>query len=118
MGDIEKGLVDGNRFYEVGIILEDVVNLLRHLFIMFVSARHDDEVGAEAFCLCDRLCRMYAEATCLIAGCRHHTPWTVEAYRNGFAPKFRIVSLLYCRKEGVHINVNDFSILHFMQKYK
>lgn len=53
MGDIEKGLVDGDRFYEVGIILEDVVNLLRHLFIMFVSARHDVEVGAEALGLCD-----------------------------------------------------------------
>ena len=51
MGDIEKGLVDGDRFYEVGIILEDVVNLLRHLFIMFVSARHDVEVGAEALSL-------------------------------------------------------------------
>ena len=53
MGDIEKGLVDGDRFYEVGIILEDVVNLLRHLFIMFVSARHDVEIGAEALGLCD-----------------------------------------------------------------
>ena len=79
---------------------------------MFVSARHDDEFRATLLGLGDGLRRVNAPFAGLITGSGDYTTGTVEAHRNRFASKLRIVSLLYCRKESIHVNVYDFSLFH------
>ena len=77
-----------------------------------MSAGYDHEVGATPFGLGDGLRRMNATLSCLIAGCGNYTTRTIEAYRYRFAPKFRIVSLLYRSKEGIHVDMYDLSLSH------
>ena len=50
---------------------------------------------------------------------RAHQPQriVVEAYRYRFAPKFRIVSLLYSCKEGIHVDMYDLSLSHCLIYY-
>ena len=110
MGDIEESLVDGNRFDEVGVFLEDAMYLLRHLLVMLMAARHDDETRTTLLGLGDGLRRVNAKLPCLIACRGNDTTRPVEAHRYRFASKFGVVSLLYRGKESIHVDVYNLAI--------
>ncbi len=82
-----------------------------------MPAGHDDEVRAALLGLSDGLRRVNAILPCLIAGCRNHTTRSVEAHRYRFAPKFRIVSLLYRSKEGIHVDMYNLALFHCLIYY-
>ena len=77
-----------------------------------MPARHDDEVRTALLGLSDRLRRVNSPFASFVAGCRNHATRTVEAHRYRFAPKFRIISLLYCSKEGIHVYMYDLALFH------
>ena len=115
---IKKGLINGDGFDEIGIFLEYLMYLMGYFCIIRMSAGYDNEVRATLFGLSDGLCRVNAILPCLIAGCRNHTTWSVEAHRYRFAPKFRIVSLLYCRKEGIHVDMYNLALCHYYANWQ
>lgn len=47
VGDVEKRLIERDRFDKVGVGVEDFVDLGRDLFVDIHATRHEDEVGAE-----------------------------------------------------------------------
>ena len=47
VGDVEKRLIERDRFDKVGVGVEDFVDLGRDLFVDLHSTWHEDEVGAE-----------------------------------------------------------------------
>ena len=117
VSDIQEGFIDGDGFDEVGVFLEYLMYLMRYFCIIRMPARHDDEVRTALLGLSDGLRRVNAPFASLIAGCRNHTTRTIEAHRYRFAPKFRIISLLYCCKEGIHIYMYDLALFHCLIYY-
>ena len=107
---IEECLVERDRFDKVGVGVEYLVDLGRNLFIDLHSARHEDEVGAEAFGFDRRHGRAHTEAARLVASSRHHTTHIAMPHGNGFALEVGIVSLLYRSIKGIHVDMYDFAI--------
>ena len=91
--------------------------LMRYFCIIRMPARHDDEIWTALLGLSNGLRRVNAPFSSFIAGCRNHTTRSVEANRYRFAPKFRIVSLLYSCKEGIHVDMYDLSLFHCLIYY-
>lgn len=85
VGDVEKRLIERDRFDKVGVGVEDFVDLGRDLFIDLHSTRHEDEVRAEFLRLDRRHSRTDTEATSLVAGSRHNATHIAVAYSDGFA---------------------------------
>ena len=85
VGDVEKRLIERDRFDKVGVGVEDFVDLGRDLFVDLHSTRHEDEVGAELFGFYGRHSRTDAETASLVAGSRHNTTHIAVAYGDGFA---------------------------------
>ena len=111
---VEESLIERQRLYQVGIVAEYTAYLHRHLLISMEAGLHDDELRTQPLRRLDRLRRMNAELTGLVAGRRHHTTHGIIAHSHGLAPQLRPVSLLHRREELVHIHVYDASqLLHF-----
>ena len=87
--------------------------LMGYFCVIIMPAGHNDEICAAQLGLGDGLCRMHAPFSCLITGGRNHTTRSIEANRHRFASKFRIVSLLYSCKEGIHVDVYDLALCHY-----
>ena len=101
--DIKKSLINGKRFDEVGIIVEDGMYLPRHLFIFPIIPIHHDKLRTAPLGRHHGLGRMHAKSPGLITGRRHHTARTVVAHGDGLSAQFGMVSLLHRSKEGIHV---------------
>ena len=117
VSDIQKGFINGDGFDEVGIFLKYLMYLMGYFCIIVMSAGHDNKIWTALLGLSDGLRRVNAPFSSFIAGCRNHTARSVEAHRYRFAPKFRIVSLLYSCKEGIHVDMYDLSLFHCLIYY-
>ena len=85
VGYVEEGFVERDRFDEVGVGVEDFVDLCRDLFVDFHSTRYEDEVGAEFLRFDRRHSRTDTETASFVAGSRHDTAHIAVAYGDGFA---------------------------------
>ena len=110
VGNIEKSLVERDGLYEVGVGVEDFVDLGRNLLIDLHSARHEDEVGAEFLGFDRRHSRAHTETAGFVASGRHHTAHIAMPHGNGLATKVGIVSLLHRSIEGIHVDMYDFAV--------
>ena len=118
VGDVEKSLVERDRFDKVGVGVEDFVDLGRDLFVDLHSTRHEDEVGAEALRLDRRHSRTDTEAARFVASGRHDTTHIAVAYGDGFALKLGVVALLHRGIEGIHVDMYDFAVHLFCKGTK
>ncbi len=118
VGDVEKRLVERDRFDKVGVGVEDFVDLGRDLFVDLHATRHEDEVGAELFGFDRRHSRADTEAARLVAGSRHHATHIAMPHGNGFALEVGIVSLLYRCIKGIHVDMYDFAMHLFCKGNK
>ena len=118
VGNVEESLVERDGLYEVGVGVEYLVDLGRNLFIDLHSARHEDEVGAEALRLDRRHSRTDTEAARFVASGRHDTTHIAVAYGDGFALKLGVVALLHRGIEGIHVDMYDFAVHLFCKGTK
>ena len=118
VGNVEESLVERDRLYEVGVGVEYLVDLGRNLFIDLHSARHKDEVGAEAFGFDRRHSRAHTKAASLVAGSRHYTTHIAMPHSNWLATKVGIVSLLHRSIKGIQVDVYDFAVHLFCKGTK
>ena len=51
---------------------------------------------------------MHPEPSCLVAGRRYYTPFSIVTYCYRFATKLRIIALFHSREKLIHIYMNDF----------
>ena len=58
---IKKGFVEGYRLYQVGIVVEYLVQPCRHLLILLEMRLHDDELRTQPLGNLNGLCRMHAK---------------------------------------------------------
>ena len=109
LGDIEIGLVEGQRLDEWRVAGEDRPDLLRDLLIDLKARLHKNEAGTPALGRDRRHRRVDAERSRLVAGRSHHSSGVWAAHSHRLAAKLRIVALLDRRVERIHIDVNDFA---------
>jgi hypothetical protein len=69
---------------------------------------NDDQLRTQALCHLYGLRRMNSIAAGLVAGSRHHAPLGIVTDSYRLTPKLRLVKLLDCSEELVHIHMNDF----------
>ena len=80
LSHVEEGLVEREGLNQVGIVVEDCVDLCRHLLVGMEPWLHDDEARTEALRCLDGLGRVDAEAARLVAGRRHHPAGRIVAH--------------------------------------
>lgn len=84
VGDIQKGFIQRNGFDEVGIFVENLVNLCRHAFVHLHPALHENQLRAQFLGLLRRHGRTYPEFAGLIAGGSHYAPFSACPTAMGF----------------------------------
>ena len=109
---IEKRLVERQGLYQVGIVVEDGVQLLAHLLIFREMWLYDDQLRAEALGHLYRLGGMHAEAARLVARRRYYAALGIPAYCDWQPPQFRTVALLDGGEELVHVDMYNLTLLH------
>ena len=106
---VEECFVDGERFDEVGVVVEDVVYLHGHLFIYVHTPGYEDKFRTEFHGTCGSHRRTNSELACLVAGGGYNAPFFAPADGNGFAAQRGIVALLHGSVKGIHVDVYDFA---------
>ena len=111
---IEECFIERDWLNQVSIIMENLVQLSRHLLIPLEVRFHDNQLRTQAFGYLNGLGRMHSEPSGLVAGRRYHATFSVMANRYRLSFQFRIVSLLHSGKELVHVHVDDFHLLLYV----
>ena len=112
-GHIEKCLIHRDGLNDVGIAVENLMHLRRHLTIAGKMRFHNHQLLAPPLRLRHGLCGMNAEFSRLITRRSHHTAWRIVPHGNRPTFQVGIVELLNRCKKRIHIHVYDFSLCHF-----
>ena len=110
--DVEERLVEGERLHDVGVLVENLVDLGRHFLVDLEAGRHEDESGAQAEGADRRHGGVDSETAGLVAGGGHDSPPLRAADGDGLAAVLGVVALLDGGVEGVHVDVYDFPLAH------
>jgi hypothetical protein len=106
-GDVEIGLVQRQRFDQVGVVSEDRVDLPRDGLVDLEPRRHEDQLRALAKGGGRGHGRAHAKLPGLVAGGGDHAAPGAMAHGHGLALEVRIVALFDRRIEGVHVDMDD-----------
>ena len=118
VGHVEEGLVERQGLDEVGIVVENLMNLGRHLFIYMEVGLDDHQRGTEAAGRDEGLGRVDAIAAGLVTGCGDDGPRPDVGHRHGQSTEGRIVPLLNGSIELIHVYMYDASRLHSLRGAK
>src|SRR5699024_7169856 len=83
VAEIQEGLINGNLFNKICVILKDGKDLSAELQIALTSSRHQDQIRAEFFRHKYRHSRVNAVLSGLIVGRRHNGRFTLAGNGNG-----------------------------------
>ena len=109
LGNVEEGLVERDRLDDVGVFVEDFVNLFGNRLIDLHPSGDEDKVGAEPLRRNGGHGGVDAELARLIAGCGDDTSLVGVADGDRLAAQFGIVALFNGGVEGIHIDMYDTS---------
>ena len=118
VGHVEESLVEREGLDQVGIVVEDLADLGRHLFIYMEVGLDDHQRGTEAAGRDERLGRVDAIAAGLVTGRGDDGPRSVVGHRHGQPAEGGIVSLLDGSIELIHVYMYDTPWLHSLQGAK
>lgn len=104
---VEIGLVERERFDQVGMLRENFSDLRRDSTVDVETRRHEYEVGATPFCGDRGQRRSHTESTGLVACGGHDAARGRAADGDRLAPQLRIVALLDRCEKRIHIDMND-----------
>ena len=91
---------------------ENAVYLPRHAAVEGKIRRHENRLRAEAFGGCGRHGGMQAEAAGFVRGGADDGTRALSSHDDGQALQMRLLVQFYRSVERVHIDVDDFSLLH------
>ena len=107
-GDVEERLVHGHALHERRVVREHLERDVRYLLIRVHARRHEDGVRAEGVGRAARHGGMHAVGPRLVGTGRDDAALVrARPYDDGFPAPFGVVSLLYRRKERVHVYVQN-----------
>lgn len=110
--NVQEGLVQGKGFHQIGVTVEDGLDLCGNGFIHVHPVADKDEPGAELHRLHGRHGGTDPEAARLITGGGHHAAHFRPAHGNGLAAIFGMVALFDGCVKGIHVYMDDFSLFH------
>ena len=113
LGDVEVGLVERQRFDQVGVAREDLAHLLRHRLVAHEIRRHEHRLRAQALGADRRHRRAHAELARLVTRRAHHRARAAPRDDHRPAAQGRVVALLDGRIERVHVDVQDLALWGF-----
>ena len=106
--DIEKGLVERQRFDEVGDLMEDLADLFAHFEILLKIRADEDSFGTEAVSLCAAHGGTNAVTTRFVGRSGDDSATLrVTADDDGTSPELGAVALLDGGEKRVHVDVDD-----------
>ncbi len=113
LGHIQKGLIQRQRLYKVGVIAKDRVDFPRRFFIGIHARLDDGQVRAELERMPGRHGRTHAiGARLVITGRNHPAPLRRAAYRQRFAGEVGLVTHFNGCIKAVTVDVDDFALRH------
>ena len=107
MRDVEIGLVQRQRFDQVGMAREDLAHLARHRLVAREIGRHEDRVRAQPLGAQRRHRGAHAELARLVARRADHRTRASPGHDHRPAAQGRIVALLHRSVERIHVDVHD-----------
>lgn len=111
-GYVEVGFVEGEGFDEVGVPPEDTVYLLGDLAVEGELRRYEYGLGAAAAGGGGGHGRVQAEAAGFVGGGADDGARSFPGDDEGLAAQFGAFAQFYGGVEGVHVDVDDFALLH------
>ncbi len=111
LGDIQVGFVEGQRLDQLGVVLEDPVDLPRHLLVDLEARLDEHQVGTELLRLMGGHGRPHPKGPgFVVAGGDHPAAIRGPAYRQRLAAQARIVTHLDGRIEAVTVDMDDLAL--------
>ncbi|MNC36573.1 hypothetical protein D3C75_851010 [compost metagenome] len=108
VGHVQIGFVQRQRFDQLGVVLQDGVDLLRGRLVRLETWAHDQQLRAQCQCRARGHRRVHAEGTRLVvAGGDHAAPIRRTAHGHGTSGQTRVVAHLDGGEEAVAVNVDD-----------
>ena len=110
--DVQKSLVVGDGFDQIGEFVENAVYPGRHFLVNLHASGNEDQVGAQLPGPERGHGRTDAVAPRLVAGRRDHAPSFGSSHHDGLAAVLRVVALFDRGVEGVHVDMYDLAFVH------
>ena len=106
-GHVQVGLVQRQRFDQVGMFEHDLAHLARDGLVAAEVRRHEHRLRTQALGAQGRHRRAHAELARLVGGRADHRAGAAPGHHHRAAAQRRVVALLHRRVERVHVHMDD-----------
>ena len=110
--DVQKGFIQGKGFHQICVTVENGVYLRGDGLVHIHAVAGENQMGAKLESFHGRHGGTHSETARLITGRRHHAAHFRPAYGDGLAAVFGMIPLFYGCVKGIHIHMDDFSLVH------
>lgn len=111
-GHVQKSLVQRERLDQIGVLMENAMNLCRHAPVNLHAPGHENQVGTQPHGPDRRHSRTDTVLSRLVAGRGYHAPALGTADNQRTAPVLGMVALLDGGIESVHVDMYDLALGH------